>query len=1803
MTRRWVVGVFAGMVFLGCARGGQGDVEMGRSAAQGGPTFTSKMRIVPGLAEPLVTTKATTEEEDRALEAATAGRDGAIEPLVAFLAAHPDSGWSAAIHTDLGLAYYRLGYFSKALASYESAWKAGRTATDFRAKTLVDRAVGELAKMHARVGHLTELDALLAQVGDRSIQGGSSELITGAREGAWTMRHNPGISYLCGPKALRNVMEKLGAKPSALAVVDAARSGEHGFTLEQVSALADQAGLKHRLVRRAPGQPVPVPSVINWRLSHYAAIVGKTDRGTYRITDPTFGGDLEISQAAIDEEGSGFFLVPEEAGPRQQLLAMREATPAEARRTYGMGFPNGYSQGNVTNCDEGTAVFSNGQTSGRCSSAVPTGPGQCPVPASAGIGAMCQPTAHAMEVSLSIRDTPVGTAPPIGPPAFITIAYNQREAVEPNGPPANAVSFNVGPQWTLNVLSYVLDNPQSPGATVSRYVPGGGAVSAYTGYDAKTGLFSPESQSSALLSRTPATGMATSYTLTAADGSSLVYAQSDGSTSASTHRRMFLTNIVDVKGNALTLNYDVAVPATPYPDAGATTATTFPRLLTITDVMGALVAGFVYDLPAAPLLVTRIGDGFGRIASIAYDANGRLSSITDVLGISSTVTYDDASTPARPTFVNQLTTPYGTTKFNYGETNSGSAVVTRWLETTDPLGQTDRVEFAEGSTAGGSTGIPAMDETGTSQPVPALAKAATASTPATPGVPLSLSQAAGLLQYRNTFYWNKHVYPLYGTGTTKDYTKAELVHWLHTNNGQYVAATLESVRHPLERRTWYQYTPSQTSAVYEGPAGTYPGQPTTIARVLDDGTTQVRSIVRNGLGKPTLVTDPLGRQTQFVYAANNTDLVQVQQKTSAAAFSTIGSYTYDTLHRPLTFTDASGQTTRYGYNAAGQLQTVTSALGETQTITYDAVGRVVTLLDAKNLPALTLTYDAFNRVATRTDAAAVTLAYAYDAFDRVTSVTYPDATTEVYGYANLDLTSVTDRLGHVTTYTYDANRRLVAVTDPLLQVARYAYYEDGTLKSITDPNGNVTSWNVDIQGRATLKQYPDGTTEAYIYEPSTGRLKSRIDALGQVTTYTYNADDTLASVSYSGSSGTAAPTAPVSYLYDPTFPRRTSMSDGIGTTTYAYYPITTVPALGAGRLQSVTSPVAGAPGVVDTVSYTYDALGRVGVMSVDGAAQSVAYDPLGRLQTVTNALDTFTYAYADETPRPSTVMSVNGPKLNLAYYDPVLRPDQAGLLQQLTYTAGAAAQQLSQFGYEYDVSGNVKSFTESRPGTFVLPHTPPAGAATGMLDGHGAGTYFASPSSPRWGGGGFALGAVATLLAAMAWLVRRRLSFPVGAVALALVAITCGGHSSNGGGQITVYQYDVANRLVAATVAPGTTAPPPATAAQYTYAYDPAGNPVGVVADGKSQTTVYTNTNEIVGGAYDPNGSPKVLADAQYTWDAANRLTSIAAGNKHTAISYDGLGRMVSVVEQISGVTSANHTFLWCGSAMCAEHDNLQVGSPVVKQLFYDGVVEQAKGSYYVRDQLGSVRQLVGGDAAIVAQYSYDPYGKQTKLAGSADSDLGYSGYYHHQASGLDGALLRWYAPQNGTWLNRDPSLEQGGLNLYSFALANPTSRFDAEGLNVIYLNDSGAANGHGHAAFLVGDGFGGWTYFSKNGGPDNTRAHFTSLDEFMRDPVSVRYDGVVELPTTADQDAKIAKYADQHYSDPYSFTSNNCGDLVQSSLAAGGVSVSGTSWGITEPNSQYQSVFQIPGGTSLPSHRVLYPSTPKPPTQTRPAQ
>jgi RHS repeat-associated protein len=144
-------------------------------------------------------------------------------------------------------------------------------------------------------------------------------------------------------------------------------------------------------------------------------------------------------------------------------------------------------------------------------------------------------------------------------------------------------------------------------------------------------------------------------------------------------------------------------------------------------------------------------------------------------------------------------------------------------------------------------------------------------------------------------------------------------------------------------------------------------------------------------------------------------------------------------------------------------------------------------------------------------------------------------------------------------------------------------------------------------------------------------------------------------------------------------------------------------------------------------------------------------------------------------------------------------------------------------------------------------------------------------------------------------------------------------------------------------------------------------------------------------------------------------------------------------------VAISTNTFLWVGQTLAEQRD--ATGVNVVKRFFGQG--EQISGTnyYFTRDHLGSVREMTDSSGTIHYRGDYDPYGRQTKLQGDLNPDVGYAGMYYHAASGLNLTLFRAYDSDLGRWLNRDPLGERGGLNLYGYVGNNPINYYDPLGL------------------------------------------------------------------------------------------------------------------------------------------------------------
>ena len=244
-------------------------------------------------------------------------------------------------------------------------------------------------------------------------------------------------------------------------------------------------------------------------MHHYAAIVASHD-GLYQLQDPTFGGHggQLVTARAIDEEGSGYFLVPTTGvtGELSASLRIVDANSSEAKAVYGMG--------NVFNVPPGMEETADVGTCSQCGNQrPPSGYNDdtstiAPQPQVA----MTVASARMMAVSLTLTDTPLGYKPQKGPAVYETLNYNARDGDQP----ANFLFSNVGPQWTHSWQAYIQDDPNHPGSSTLRVPSGGGGYDyslVQTGqiYNSSTGAFVPETYDNSQLYRYPPTGSATSY--------------------------------------------------------------------------------------------------------------------------------------------------------------------------------------------------------------------------------------------------------------------------------------------------------------------------------------------------------------------------------------------------------------------------------------------------------------------------------------------------------------------------------------------------------------------------------------------------------------------------------------------------------------------------------------------------------------------------------------------------------------------------------------------------------------------------------------------------------------------------------------------------------------------------------------------------------------------------------------------------------------------------------------------------------------------------------------------------------------------------------------------------------------------------------------------------------------------------------------------------------------------------------------------------------------------------------------------
>jgi RHS repeat-associated protein len=279
---------------------------------------------------------------------------------------------------------------------------------------------------------------------------------------------------------------------------------------------------------------------------------------------------------------------------------------------------------------------------------------------------------------------------------------------------------------------------------------------------------------------------------------------------------------------------------------------------------------------------------------------------------------------------------------------------------------------------------------------------------------------------------------------------------------------------------------------------------------------------------------------------------------------------------------------------------------------------------------------------------------------------------------------------------------------------------------------------------------------------------------------------------------------------------------------------------------------------------------------------------------------------------------------------------------------------------------------------------------------------------------------------------------------------------------------------------------------------------------------------------YDADGN--LLSDGlwNYVWNGENRLIELTASTnvpatsrKKLEFSYDHQGRRRSktVYTWNSGTSSyesaSTNLFVYDGWNLIAElNPNATLIRSYVWGLDLSGSEQGAGGvggllmvtdsatHFAGHDGNGNVMLLVSADTAtITAQYEYSPFGKVIRASGTmADANpIRFSGKYEDSETGYNYYGLRFYNPDTGRWLNRDPIEELGGSNVYCFVLNFSSGYFDLLGLKKCggegtfshtFFKDIHDLEGHDVTQYFD------WKWEADCGceGPNNDEAFFRNL-------------------------------------------------------------------------------------------------------------
>ena len=422
----------------------------------------------------------------------------------------------------------------------------------------------------------------------------------------------------------------------------------------------------------------------------------------------------------------------------------------------------------------------------------------------------------------------------------------------------------------------------------------------------------------------------------------------------------------------------------------------------------------------------------------------------------------------------------------------------------------------------------------------------------------------------------------------------------------------------------------------------------------------------DGLNRIVSVVNPVGTTTSS-YDGHTVEITSAEDRKKRLEHDS-----YGRLHKVHEIDGASTHTTTYTYDPLDRIIKVKDALNNVRGIQYDMIGRTTSIEDLHHTSdttyktlqfaynkeyltsktkrdgtAIAYTYDALGRALTedRTSVTGTDYQYTYDSCENgkgsICSVTSADSVNATYKYdkeGNLkEEVKTINGTAYTTTYTHNLQNGIVTTTLPNSTVIKNIYGKNGRVSSVSVSDTPFTTLTYNVFGLVDTKTGSNGSKETNTYD-SSGRLtirevKRNSIAVARKLEYTYDRDSNITATIDTNTSGTAVNKA---YTYDNmnrlTSATVTNNGSNNYTRSYTYNAIGNITSkTGVGNYTYLTSGDATfttphMPTTVGTAAQTYDTNGN---LLTDGT-NTLTWDYKGRVKTITEGADTYTYLYDHE---------------------------------------------------------------------------------------------------------------------------------------------------------------------------------------------------------------------------------------------------------------------------------------------------------------------------------------------------------------------------------------------------------------------------------------------------------------------------------------------------------------------------------------------------------------------------------------------